>query len=338
MFRERELELKHNKRTWLVTGAAGFIGSNLVEALLKLDQKVIGLDNFSTGFKDNLDNIVSNLNDKDFKFIEGDITSFKVCREAVKDVNFVLHQAALGSIPRSINDPINTHNSNISGFLNMLTASKDASVDKFIFAGSSSTYGDHPNLPKVEDVIGNPLSPYAITKYVNELYAETFSRHYDFNSIGLRYFNVFGRRQRQNGSYAAVIPKWIISILKGERVQIYGDGKTSRDFCYIDNVIQANILSALSTDKNSQNQIYNIALNDETSLLDLYKMIVDVVHTKDPSVKILEPSYGNFRAGDVKHSRADISKAKKLLSYSPSHKIKEGIEETVSWYMENSKL
>ena len=337
MIQEIELELKNTSYSWLVTGAAGFIGSNLVEYLLNLNQKVIGLDNFSTGFRENLTSVLSSINNPKFTFIEGDITSFDTCVEASEGVNFILHQAALGSIPRSINDPINTNQSNINGFLNMLIAAKNANVKRFVYAGSSSTYGDFPGLPKKEDTIGKPLSPYAITKYVNELYAETFSRHYDFQSIGLRYFNVFGRRQRQEGAYAAVIPKWIISILNQEEVQIFGDGKTSRDFCYIDNVIQANILAALTTEERSLNQVYNIALNDQTSLIDLYKMISKEIQKNDSSITIPTPVYKEFREGDIMHSRADITKAKKLLKYNPTHKINSGIKKTVSWYMRTKK-
>ncbi len=335
MSQDKLIGLKDNKHSWLVTGAAGFIGSNLVEALLDLNQKVIGLDNFSTGFQENIDNVLLNRSSDNFKFIKGDITSIEVCKKAVKGVDFVLHQAALGSIPRSINDPLASNQSNVTGFLNMLTASKDEGVKRFVYAGSSSTYGDHKELPKIEDRIGTPLSPYSITKYVNELYAETYSRHYNFKTIGLRYFNVFGRRQRKEGAYAAVIPTWITAILRNEEVLIYGDGKTSRDFCYIDNVIQANLLAALTTEQSTLNQIYNVALNDQTSLLDLYRLIADAIIEINPLIEIPDPVFKDFRSGDVRHSRADITKAIELLQYCPKHKVKEGIKETVSWYMKN---
>lgn len=334
MINSLKSKLDNLEYTWLITGAAGFIGSNLAEMLLTQDQRVIGLDNYSTGSRENTA-YLKKFNK--FEFIEGDITNLTICREATEGVDFVLHQAALGSIPRSINDPLNTNNSNINGFLNMLVASKEAKVKRFVYAGSSSTYGDHPNLPKVEDTIGRPLSPYSITKYVNELYADTFKKHYDLDSIGLRYFNVFGRRQRKEGAYAAVIPTWIMAILNNQEVKIYGDGTTSRDFCYIDNVIQANILAALTNKKESLNQIYNIALNDQTSLNDLFKIISESVKRVNKDVIIPEPIYKDFRAGDVKHSRADISKAQDLLNYRPTHFIREGILETVKWYMQEER-
>ena len=322
-------QLKKEKKTWLVTGAAGFIGSNLVEALLLLNQNVIGLDNFATGYEEN----IVNIKDKNFEFIEADITNMDKCMTALNGVDYVLHQAALGSIPRSINDPINTNNSNIVGFLNLLTAAKESNIKRFIFAGSSSTYGDHPALPKKEENIGNPLSPYAITKFVNELYAETFNRHYGLEFVGLRYFNVFGKRQRKEGPYAAVIPKWITGILEGSEIFINGDGNTSRDFCYIENVIQANILSALSTNKKSTNQIYNVAVNDQTTLNELYIMISSAISGIDSSIKIPLPIHRDFRAGDIMHSRADITKAKTFLGYDPDYPVDRGIKETVKWYM-----
>ena len=322
-------QLNKEKKTWLVTGAAGFIGSNLVEALLLLNQDVIGLDNFATGYEEN----IVNIKDKNFEFIEADITNMDRCITALKGVDYVLHQAALGSIPRSINDPINTNNSNIVGFLNLLTAAKESNIKRFIFAGSSSTYGDHPALPKKEENIGNPLSPYAITKYVNELYAETFNRHYGLEFVGLRYFNVFGKRQRKEGPYAAVIPKWITGILEGNEIFINGDGSTSRDFCYIENVIQANILSALCKNKKSTNQIYNVAVNDQTTLNELYIMISSAISEIDSSIEIPLPIHRDFRAGDIMHSRADITKAKTLLGYDPDYPVDRGIKETVKWYM-----
>ncbi len=327
-------KLAEKRYNWLITGVAGFIGSNIAEMLINSGQTVIGLDNFSTGNEVNLENLLSNEN---FSFIKGDILDLEICQQAVSGTDFVLHQAALGSIPRSIADPLQTNNANINGFLNMLIASRDSNVKRFLYAGSSSTYGDHKSLPKKEHIIGKPLSPYSITKFVNELYAETFNRHYGLDTVGLRYFNVFGRRQREEGSYAAVIPTWIKAILKKEKVKIYGDGTTSRDFCYIDNVIQANILAALTENKSALNQVFNIAVSDETSLNQLHEMISDSVRLHDPSFKIYPPLYEDFRAGDVKHSRADITKAKKLLSYNPTHRIREGIEETVSWYIKYLK-
>ncbi len=334
MINKLKSELDNSEYAWLITGVAGFIGSNLAETLLIKNQRVIGLDNFSTGNKENTTYLKKF---KKFELIEGDITDVVICREAASGSDFVLHQAALGSIPRSIDDPLNSNNSNINGFLNMLVASKEAKVKRFVYAGSSSTYGDHPDLPKVEDKIGRPLSPYSITKYVNELYADTFKKHYNFDSVGLRYFNVFGRRQRREGAYAAVIPTWIMSILNNQEVKIFGDGSTSRDFCYIDNVIQANLLAAFTDKQASLNQIYNIAVNDQTSLNDLYKIISKAVQKINPDIIIPEPTYKDFRAGDVKHSRADISKAQKLLNYLPTHRIKDGIFETVKWYMKETK-
>ena len=336
--KEVKQHLQKNKYTWLVTGAAGFIGSNLVEELLRSGQKVIGLDNFSTGFESNIKQVIKFSKNKDFKMIEGDICELKTCIKVCEGVDFVLHQAALGSVPRSIKDPINTNNSNITGYLNMLIASKDTSVQRFIYAGSSSTYGDSIDLPKIESKIGKPLSPYAVTKFTNELYAEIFNKLYDLEIIGLRYFNIFGRRQSPNGSYAAVIPKWILAILNQEMVEINGDGTTSRDFCYIDNAIQANLIAAFADSKSISGQSFNIALNDETNLNDLYKMIVNNIQLKRSSLTIHDPIYKEFRPGDVKHSRADISKAEKLLGYSPTHKVEEGIDETVSWYITNLKI
>ena len=328
-------DLRRNPKIWLVTGVAGFIGSNLLEALLKLDQEVIGLDNFSTGKQRNLDN-VSEMVSKDqfrrFKFIEGDIRDLNICRTACFNVDFVLHQAALGSVPRSIEDPIATNQSNINGFLNMLVAARDANVTSFVYAASSSTYGDHKALPKVEDVIGAPLSPYAVTKLVNELYAAVFSRVYGFKTIGLRYFNIFGRRQDPNGAYAAVIPRWISAMLNGESVYINGDGETSRDFCYVDNAVQINILAACARDPNAIDQIYNVAVNDRTSLNELFEMIQNEVILSRPDVLKREPVYRDFRVGDVRHSQADISKAKNLLGYEPSHRISQGLAEAMQWY------
>jgi UDP-N-acetylglucosamine/UDP-N-acetylgalactosamine 4-epimerase len=329
-----------NPKIWLITGVAGFIGSNLLETLLKLDQKVVGLDNFSTGNENNLKEVQGLVSKKqwaNFTFIKGNISNLKSCQLACQGIDYVLHQAAIGSVPRSIKDPINTNKSNITGFLNMLVAAKDANVKNFVYAASSSTYGDHKKLPKKEHIIGNPLSPYAVTKYVNELYADVFNKAYEFNSIGLRYFNVFGKRQTPNSTYAAVIPKWIHAIIKSEEIFINGDGKTSRDFCFIENAIQANILAATNTNKKALNNIYNIALGDRTSLNELYAMLQSAIN-KQSNIKHSKLIYRDFRAGDVKHSQADISKAKNLLGYRPTHKVKSGIDETINWHLEQNPL
>ncbi len=341
--------LKSNQYTWLITGVAGFIGSNLLEKLLILNQKVIGLDNFETGCQHNIDQAIEDaakqlkaenceLPTDNFTFIEGDIRGLDTCHQACKGVDYILHQAALGSVPRSIEDPIRTNTANIDGFLNMLVAAKDAKVKRFVYAASSSTYGDHPDLPKVEDKIGNPLSPYAVTKVVNELYASVFSKIYGFNSIGLRYFNIFGKRQDTNGAYAAVIPKWVASILKGEEIFINGDGETSRDFCYIDNTVQMNLLAAMTDNDNATDQVYNVALNDRTSLNQLYQMIEERLIQRVEGLTKKAPTYRDFRAGDVRHSQADISKAQNLLGYQPSHKIAEGLDEVMDWYVNNLVL
>ncbi|MEQ9904685.1 NAD-dependent epimerase/dehydratase family protein [Pectobacterium aroidearum] len=325
--------VKHPK-VWLVTGVAGFIGSNLLEHLLKLDQIVVGLDNFSTGHQHNLDEVERSVSQKqwgNFKFIEGDIRDLTTCQQAVVGVDYILHQAALGSVPRSLNDPINTNSVNITGFLNMLVSARDARVKSFTYAASSSTYGDHPALPKVEENIGNPLSPYAVTKYVNELYSQVFSRCYGFKCIGLRYFNVFGKRQDPNGAYAAVIPKWVSAMIKDEPVVINGDGETSRDFCYIENTIQMNILAAVASDE-AKDQIYNVAIGDRTSLNQLFYAIKDTLK-KNNIIVGLQPKYAEFRIGDVRHSQADISKAKRLLGYEPMYVIKDGLEQAIPWYI-----
>lgn len=329
-------ELRQNPKTWLVTGAAGFIGSNLVEKLLTLGQSVVGLDNFATGYQTNLDEVkglVSGEQWSRFRFQEGDIRSLDDCSAAVKGVDHVSHQAALGSVPRSIKDPLITNAANIDGFLNMLVAARDEGVQSFTYAASSSTYGDSPDLPKVEDKIGKPLSPYAVTKYVNELYADVFARCYDFNTIGLRYFNVFGPRQDPDGAYAAVIPKWIAAMIKNEVVTINGDGETSRDFCYVQNAVQANILAACAQ-KLGESSVYNIAVNERTSLNDLYSLLKESLE----SVGVFyggTPEYTSFRAGDVRHSLADISKAQKELGYSPEYDIDKGIEASMAWYRGN---
>jgi len=329
--------LTANQYVWLVTGVAGFIGSNLLEALLKLNQKIVGLDNFATGYPHNMAQAISDAglssNTSLFHFIEGDICNLDVCNTACQEVNFVLHQAALGSVPRSIEDPIRTNQANIVGFLNMLVAARDANVKRFVYAASSSTYGDHPDLPKVEDTIGGPLSPYAVTKYVNELYAQVFARTYEIETVGLRYFNIFGKRQDPDGAYAAVIPKWISSVMKGDQVYINGDGKTSRDFCYIENAIQMNLLSALTENNDAINQVFNVALNDETNLNQLHAMIVESLNNKLSNLQKRIPIHRDFRKGDVKHSRADISKAQRLLHYAPTHRISSGMEKTIDFFL-----
>ena len=331
-------ELQTHPKTWLITGVAGFIGSNLLETLLLNNQQVVGLDNFSTGHQHNFDQVkdlVSTEQWANYTFIEGDIRDPDTCMKACNNVDYVLHQAALGSVPRSIEDPITTNENNISGFLNMLVAAKKCQVKRFVYAASSSTYGDHPDLPKVEDKIGNPLSPYAVTKLVNELYAQVFARTYDFNTIGLRYFNIFGQRQDPQGAYAAVIPKWVASLLKGEAVYINGDGETSRDFCYIENVMQMNILAATTENKEASNQVYNVAVNHRTSLNELFYFIQEKLIARVPGLSEVQPVYRDFRAGDVRHSQADISKAQTLLGYQPTHVIDEGLEEAMDWYVKD---
>ncbi len=327
-------QLPQYPKTWLVTGVAGFIGSNLLETLLKLDQCVIGLDNFSTGYQRNLDEVQSLVTAEqwgNFQFIEGDIRDLITCQQACKNVDYVLHQAALGSVPRSINDPILTNQSNIDGFLNMLVAARDAQVKSFTYAASSSTYGDHPALPKVEANIGKPLSPYAVTKYVNELYADVFARCYGFNTIGLRYFNVFGPRQDPNGAYAAVIPKWTAALLKGVTVYINGDGETSRDFCFVANAVQANLLAATTENSEATSQVYNVAVGDRTTLNELFSLLRDNLAQHGVSAHT-QPVHQGFRVGDVRHSQADISKANSLLGYEPTHRINEGIAAAMKWY------
>lgn len=323
-------------KIWLITGVAGFIGSNLLETLLQLDQTVVGLDNFATGNRHNLDEVQVLLSPEQwarFQFIEGDIRTLADCHAACKGVDYVLHQAALGSVPRSLEDPIATNQSNIDGFLNMLVAARDSKVASFTYAASSSTYGDHPDLPKVEDKIGKPLSPYAVTKLANELYAEVFARTYGLKTIGLRYFNIFGRRQDPDGAYAAVIPKWIAAMIKNQPVYINGDGETSRDFCYIDNTVQANLLAATATNDEAANQVYNVAVGDCTTLNQLYFHLRDNLASRFPHLQDTNPIYRDFRAGDVRHSLADIGKAKKLIGFHPTHKINDGLKEAMDWYV-----
>lgn len=323
-------------KVWLVTGVAGFIGSNLLETLLLLNQTVVGLDNFATGHQHNLDEVkslVSPVQWGRFKFIKGDIRNLEDCQSAVAGVDCVLHQAALGSVPRSIVDPINSNETNITGFLNMLVAAKDAGVKSFTYAASSSTYGDHPALPKVEDNVGKPLSPYAITKYVNELYADVFARTYGFKTIGLRYFNVFGKRQDPKGAYAAVIPKWTAAMINGEDVFINGDGETSRDFCFVENAVQANLLAATAAD-NAKNEVYNVAVGDRTTLNDLYRALQAALAENGKAFNNA-PVYRDFRAGDIRHSQADISKAGAKLGYAPEYRIMDGIAKAMPWFIQN---
>ena len=342
-YQQLQEHLKNHSSTWLITGVAGFIGSSLLEKLLILNQKVVGLDNFDTGYQHNIDQAIADaeatlgaenrtLNTDSFSFIKGDIRALKDCQQACSGVDYVLHQAALGSVPRSIADPIKTNAANIDGFLNMLIAAKESTVKRFVYAASSSTYGDHPALPKVEDKIGNPLSPYAVTKLVNELYAQVFATTYGFKTIGLRYFNIFGKRQDPNGAYAAVIPKWISNIIQGEAVFINGDGETSRDFCYINNAVQMNLLAAMTTNEVALNQVYNVAVGDRTTLNDLYQQIHSTLSARCP-LPTENLTYRDFRAGDVRHSQADIGKAQQLLGYQPTHKIAQGLDEAMTWYV-----
>ena len=325
---------KLNNKNILVTGGAGFIGSNLCEELINLGANVTCLDNFSTGFRENLDAIKDHPN---FKLIEGDIRNLEDCKVACENQDFVLHEAALGSVPRSINDPITSNDVNVGGFLNMLVAARDANVKRFVYAASSSTYGDSESLPKVEDVIGKPLSPYAITKYVNELYADVFKRTYDFDTIGLRYFNVFGRKQNPNGAYAAVIPKFVMQLMNHESPVINGGGEYSRDFTYIDNVILMNLLALTSDNSASVNQVYNTAFGERTTLNDLVSNLKEYLSEFDPKIADVEIIYGDYRKGDVPHSLASIDKAKNLLNYNPQFSMKNGLKEAVKWYWENLK-
>jgi UDP-N-acetylglucosamine 4-epimerase len=330
--------LRDAPRTWLVTGAAGFIGSNLSEHLLRHGQRVVAMDNFATGHARNVDDVraaVPGAADR-FRFVEGDIRDPGACREACEGVDVVLHQAALGSVPRSIENPAATHAANVDGFFNMLVAARDTGVKRFVYAASSSTYGDHPGLPKVEERIGRPLSPYAVTKLVNELYAGVFERTYGLETIGLRYFNVFGRRQDPEGAYAAVIPRWVGSLLAGQPPRIHGDGETSRDFCYIDNVLQANVLAAVAEGEGVTDQAYNVAVGERTTLNQLYGWIREGLAPYRPELAGVEPEYGEFRAGDVRHSLADITKIRTRLGYEPTHTVADGLREALAWYAEQA--
>jgi UDP-N-acetylglucosamine 4-epimerase len=329
-------QLRGRRYRWLVTGAAGFIGSHLVESLLRLQQDVVGLDNLSRGHRSNIECVEEAVGPRSaarHRFVVADILDLEACRAACKGVDFVLHHAALGSVPGSIADPLGANAANVTGFLNMLTAARDTGVRRFVYAASSATYGDSPRLPKVEEEIGRPLSPYAVTKYVNELYAEVFARCYDVQTVGLRYFNVFGARQDPDGPYAAVIPRWVRALLQDKQVEIYGDGETSRDFCYVQNVVQANVLGALADREEALNQVYNIAVGDRTSLNELFVELRDLLASHGVAVKKARPSYLDFRAGDVRHSEADISKAKRLLGYEPTHDVHAGLAEALPWYI-----
>jgi UDP-N-acetylglucosamine/UDP-N-acetylgalactosamine 4-epimerase len=333
--------LVQRPRGWLVTGCAGFIGSHLVETLLKLSQHVVGLDDLSTGSYSNLHDVEAVVGRESwgrFHFVEGDVRDLATCRSVTHGVEIVLHQAALGSVPRSIEDPITTNSVNIDGFLTTLVAARDSGVKRLIYAASSSTYGDHPVLPKVEDRIGRPLSPYAVTKYVNELYADVFERSYGLESIGLRYFNVFGRRQDPEGAYAAVIPRWIANLLEDRECVINGDGETTRDFCYVENAVQANLLAACAAGPGATGEVYNVATGDRTTLNELFFLIRDGLRELDGKLeqrlRDVVPRYGPFREGDVRHSQADISKAADRLGYRPSHTLRQGLSESLAWYVD----
>ncbi len=339
-FEQLQTRLAKEHHSWLVTGVAGFIGCNLLEALLNLGHNVIGLDNFATGHQRNLEQVRARVRPDqwlNFTFIDGDIRNPDTCRKACQGVDYVLHQAALGSVPRSIEDPIATNANNVDGHLNMLVAARDAGVKRLVYAASSSTYGDHPGLPKVEDAIGKPLSPYAVTKLVNELYADVFARTYGFASIGLRYFNVFGPHQDPGSAYAAVMPAWIAAMIRNQPVWINGDGETSRDFCFVQNVVQANLLAATTTNSDATNQVYNVAVGERTSLNALFDSIRSILEPKFPHLREFKPSYRDFRTGDVRHSLADIGKARRFLGYEPSHTLHEGLVQSMEWYIVNLK-
>jgi UDP-N-acetylglucosamine 4-epimerase len=337
-FDELKEQLKNNPKTWLITGVAGFIGSNLLETLLQLNQKVIGLDNFSTGHQHNLEEVRQSVTSKQwemFNFIEGDIRDFETCKSVTNGIDIILHQAALGSVPRSIDNPILSNHNNVTGFLNMLTAAKDNGVKRFVYASSSSVYGDSQELPKVEERTGNLLSPYAVTKYVNELYMGVFHKCYGMEAIGLRYFNVFGKRQDPNGAYAAVMPKWISQILNKEELFINGDGETSRDFTYIDNVVQANILAGTTNNKQAFGEAFNTAIGGRETLNNLYRAICHGIKKNLPKLEIKEPIYRDFRTGDIRHSNANIDKMRELLGYEPTHTLESGLSESIAWYIED---
>lgn len=330
-------EVAARPRHWLVTGSAGFIGSHLLENLLRLGQQVTSLDNFATGHQRNLDQVRALVGEEAWtrhRFIRGDIAEPADCEQACRGVDIVLHQAALGSVPRSIHDPQATHRANATGFLNMLVAARDTGAKRFVYAASSSTYGDSPTLPKVEEVIGSPLSPYAVTKYLNELYADVFGRCYGMETVGLRYFNVFGPRQDPNGAYAAVIPKWLSGMLRGEVCTINGDGETSRDFCFVANAVQANLRAGLVADADAVNQVYNVAVGDRTTLNQLHAALAEVLVQARPALEVAPPQHGGFRAGDVRHSLANVEKARQHLGYQPTHTVHQGLREAIGWYLD----
>ena len=336
-YKALETRLEKSPKCWVVTGAAGFIGSHLVEKLLRLGQQVVGLDSFATGYRANLDAVRASVGEQcwaDFRFVEADITDPQACASVAQGADFILHQAALGSVPRSLEDPVTTNRANVDGFLNMLVAARDAGVSRFVYAASSSTYGDHPGLPKVEDRIGRTRSPYAVTKYVNELYAQVFASSYGMDCIGLRYFNVFGPRQDPNGAYAAVIPRWFGELCRGDVPRINGDGETSRDFCYVDNAVQANLLAATVDDAQACNKVYNVAVGDRTTLNELFAAIRTLLAGSNPELASVEAVHGETRAGDVRHSQADISRARELLGYAPSHTVHQGLAETCRWFLQ----
>jgi UDP-N-acetylglucosamine 4-epimerase len=337
-YEEQSRKLRAAPKSWLITGAAGFIGSNLLERLLKLDQRVVGLDNFSTGHRHNLDEVECAVSAKqwsNFAFFEGDIRHADTCRVVCRDADYVLHQAALGSVPGSIADPFGAHDHNVTGFVNMLVAARDAKVQRFVYASSCAVYGDLPEFPKREETPGNILSPYAATKMVNELYAEAFARCYNLGCVGLRYFNVFGPRQDPNGPYAAVIPKWTDAMIGNEAISIHGDGETSRDFCYVANVVQANLLAALTEHAGQLDRVYNVAVGKRTTLNQLFAMLRHRLLPECPHLAHYEPVYGAFRAGDVRHSQADIGKAEADLGFEPTHRTEEGLREALNWYLAN---
>ncbi|HWP20990.1 MAG TPA: SDR family oxidoreductase [Burkholderiaceae bacterium] len=329
-------QLRARRHRWLITGSAGFIGSHLLEVLLDAGQEVTSLDNFSTGHRSNLEEVRALVGERAWashRFIEGDLADPETCRRACEGVDIVLHQAALGSVPRSIKDPLSTHRSNATGFVNMLFAACEANVKRFVYAASSSTYGDSLTLPKVEDKIGRPLSPYAVTKYLNELYADVFSRCYGIETVGLRYFNVFGPRQDPNGAYAAVIPRWVAEMLSNKRSVINGDGETSRDFCFVANAVQANLRAALTENPEALNQVYNVAVGERTTLNQLHESIAAALGAVRSDLRIRPPEYADFRPGDVRHSLADIGKARRLLGYAPTHNVQQGLREAIGWYV-----
>jgi UDP-N-acetylglucosamine/UDP-N-acetylgalactosamine 4-epimerase len=337
-YEQLKAELKAKPKTWLVTGVAGFIGSNLLETLLQLDQVVVGLDDFSTGHQKNLEEVKAQSSAAQwarFQMTEGDISDLETCQRACAGVDYVLHQAAQGSVPASMANPLRAHRNNVTGFLHMLLGAREAKVKGFVYASSSAVYGDEATLPKVEHKTGSPLSPYAATKAMDEMYAGVFARAFGFNSIGLRYFNVFGRRQDPEGAYAAVIPAWIAALLRRESVYVNGDGETTRDFCFVDNVVQANLLAATATDPKALNEAYNIALGERISLNQLFEFLQRGLRRLEPSLPEQRPIYREFRAGDVRHSLADISKAQRLLGYAPTHRVEEGLNLAMGWYRQS---